>query len=507
MEQTEEIAGLSTTMLPACEILVYLDEEMRSVVVDLTILDCEEVLFTAQDISASALKLLLPNVRKVHVDKITSDGLQKLSSVHWALTHFRTRPTWEEFVSSMSGLKDTLIELEFFYHVCFNRTTIFNNISEVTFPKPKCVIATSQYLYINPLSHFGPALENSQQLNINKGTIFLSEHPFSLLVAKNQTKMPLLVGFNEYEGLDITNQILHEKEMVTLVNEHWEEIAHELLRYPRSRTDLTKQINKFYFLKNDTDLNSTDDTINKPTPQPSLTTTPKFYLPTTFLMIYNVNNASDLQVPAPVNTTQQHNTTTVNVLPDDNEEEPTINFKSQYKSFTNLITDRFYTSTMFESVRLHLNNSRIYVYENLYPSEHPVYVTEEHKEKPSIKKVLKDKLNKLTRKKANLTQQLVGFGDDLPLLFKSPEYEIKDNMKDYETSKQLLKLWVQLAKNDTTMTYFKHAWAPVNGTVEDYSLMRFGTTPELPGMRKVSESLKRRLKFWSSRLYFPLINQ
>ncbi|CAL8129627.1 unnamed protein product [Orchesella dallaii] len=118
----------------------------------LTILDCKEVFFTARKSSPSELKLRLPNVRKVCVDQITANGLQKLSSVHWALTHLRVqnfnrrkRPTWEEFVSSISGFKETLIELEIYDHVRGLKTQGHEN-GPAAFPKLTCV--TSNYHYM-----------------------------------------------------------------------------------------------------------------------------------------------------------------------------------------------------------------------------------------------------------------------------------------------------------------------------------------------------------------------
>jgi len=52
-------------------------------------------------------------------------------------------------------------------------------------------------------------------------------------------------------------------------------------------------------------------------------------------------------------------------------------------------------------------------------------------------------------------------GDELPLLFKYSEGKVKEKTKDYNMSRDLVKLWLQFAAAESTLSFRNITWAPV----------------------------------------------
>ncbi|ODN06567.1 Venom carboxylesterase-6 [Orchesella cincta] len=375
---------------------------------------------------------------------------------------------------------------------------------------------------IDPLSMFIPTIEKPlKHYNDTSELPFLTEHPFSLLLANKQAKIPMIVGFNEQEGLVTTGVILNDKPLVAYVEDNWDEVSSQLLNYPRSRTDITKRIKRFYLAGKDYAFDSGNGTAANATGRPVVPVPPSHPhppAPVPAQALTNKNQAAPLHNQihtSPTTVPVLIPTTTAAPTADDDDDDLTISFEEQFKSFTNLFTDRYFVWPIFETIRLQLasssSSSRIYAYENMYEGQHTlldVYTGKSKEPAPAMKKVKNwFKTNILGRKVQAPKHLGVCFGDELPLLFKYPDLKIKENTKDYDASKELVKLWVQFATDDTRMTYNNRTWTPVNGPSGSYNLMRFHNIPEQSGMKEMSESLKRRLQFWNSLVHLPTFNQ
>lgn len=195
----------------------------------------------------------------------------------------------------------------------------------------------------------------------------------------------------------IFSVILNDKSMVSFLEDNWDDLSSQMLDYPRSRTDLTKRIKKFYLSAKDYEFSEGNNSSTVPphTHQPLPPQPPQ--PPASLSIPSHINPATNRTTPfvphtvlIPSSTPATTTTTTSRYAVYQDDQDITINFEEQFKSFTNLFTDRYFIWPLFETIRLQASESRIYAYENMYEGQHTmldVYTGKSKEPAPAMKKV------------------------------------------------------------------------------------------------------------------------
>jgi hypothetical protein len=147
---------------------------------------------------------------------------------------------------------------------------------------------------------------------------------------------------------------------VDLVESSWLQMPPKLLKYDPSRTDITRDIRTFYLSGNYSSSVST--------------TISELVVPTIYPNLQPVSNnlSNVLSTPLP------------------QEDFHTINFEEQFEHFTDMFTDRFYASGMYEAVKMQSQHSPVYFYNNGYKGQYSlldVYTGKSKEPTPALKKV------------------------------------------------------------------------------------------------------------------------
>jgi len=167
---------------------------------------------------------------------------------------------------------------------------------------------------------------------------------------------------------------------VDRIDAHWSDLSPRLLSYDWARTDITNRIRKFYLGERNYEFVDAE-------PKQSSSNQPVVH-------------------SAPNGTSDATTSTTVPIFPGAHEgieQMRSINFEEQFKSFTDLFTDRFYAAPMYESVLMQSKHSPVYVYHNAYEGQFSlldVYTGKTQAPSPGLQKVSNwFKQNILGRKK------------------------------------------------------------------------------------------------------------
>jgi carboxylesterase type B len=91
---------------------------------------------------------------------------------------------------------------------------------------------------------------------------FLSENPFHLLSTGNFNKVPIIFGVNGGEGGLKTSRLEAFPEILSKIDEKWNEYVPILLHYDPARKDISEKIREYYF-KNSTTISSDVATLTK----------------------------------------------------------------------------------------------------------------------------------------------------------------------------------------------------------------------------------------------------
>lgn len=177
------------------------------------------------------------------------------------------------------------------------------------------------------------------------------------------------------------------------MEDNWDDLSPQLLSYPRSRTDLTKRITKFYLSGKDFEFSDSNSSTTLSTLPPAHVMHAQALAMPSHISSLNRNTGPvphTIHSPTTQPTTTPPTTTSRHSIYSDSDDDTTISFEEQFKSFTNLFTDRFFAWPLFETIRLQASSSRIYAYENHYEGQHTmldVYTGKSKEPAPAMKKV------------------------------------------------------------------------------------------------------------------------
>lgn len=184
--------------------------------------------------------------------------------------------------------------------------------------------------------------------------------------------------------------MLNDKSLVSFVEDNWDEVSPQLLSYPRSRTDLTKRIKRFYLSGRDYEFDNETSATTPPPPSSHQHQPPQRTPAPTSSQSRNQSQLHSHGSSAPTTAATTAPPHTHSHHEEEEEEDLTINFEEQFKSFTNVFTDRHFMWPLFEAIRLQISSSRIYAYENMYEGQHTmldVYTGKSKEPAPAMKKV------------------------------------------------------------------------------------------------------------------------
>ncbi|ODM98842.1 Venom carboxylesterase-6 [Orchesella cincta] len=115
----------------------------------------------------------------------------------------------------------------------------------------------------DPIVPFAPSIEDSRKV---LGTVFLPDHPISMLESGNFNRVPWITGVNDQEGATLYSAIiLNSTELTEEFNKNWHKIAPFALGYQESEeSDLeaTNDIRKYYFGTQPVGLETRDNLTN-----------------------------------------------------------------------------------------------------------------------------------------------------------------------------------------------------------------------------------------------------
>ncbi|CAL8090404.1 unnamed protein product [Orchesella dallaii] len=185
-------------------------------------------------------------------------------------------------------------------------------------------------------------------------------------------------------------------------------------------------------------------------------------------------------------------------------EEPNADSLDELRNFTNMFTDRFWLTDLHRAVKYQSKLAPVYLYYYTYSGEFTLtdFVLALKGEHHPLVEILAMTLKNLV-KKYLFWETLPNFGichsDELSLQFYMPLLaRISPSHRDYEMSREIVKLWVQFAKEEidisggTELSFLGQRWPPQDPD-QPLTYFQLDTKPKL-----ISEPNSDRIQFWNN---------
>jgi len=260
---------------------------------------------------------------------------------------------------------------------------------------------------------------------------FLSLHPREVVKSGNFNKVPIIIGYNSHEGLLSMPDIFKHESRMKRFDQEFEDVVPPFMFYKTLGPEAhpdMKEIKDFYFGKN-------------------------------------------------------------KKIEDDPE---------KFQHYVGFLTDWVWGVGCQESVRHHAKHSPTYAYFYKYKGEFQlgkVLMTISGEPYPAIAfmwSALKEAFSKHVLRQEPIHHG-AGHGDELGIQFKMPRVsDIRAGHQDYHFGKDLIKLWVSIAKEESPLRFKNQVWNPVEAKSTSLSFLLLDSEPNI-----INDPHTDRIKFMS----------